>query len=132
MSADSNRYSAMYVRVRDRFGDLGLIGVGLVTYEGDDAVIDSFVMSCRAMGRQVEHALAFALADAARQRGCRALIGEYIPTARNGIVADLYPSLGFSRLGALDGGGERFALDLNEMQLEWPAAIRHSALNSQG
>jgi FkbH-like protein len=131
MSSEAD-YTAIYVRLRDRFGDLGLIAVGLVSYQGEEAVIDSFVMSCRAMGRRVEHALAYTLADAARQRGCGTLFGDYIPTARNSIVADLYPSLGFSHVGPLEGGGERFALSLNETTLEWPSSIRPSASNSEG
>ncbi|HEY0674212.1 MAG TPA: HAD-IIIC family phosphatase [Longimicrobiales bacterium] len=130
MSTQSD-YTAIYVRLRDRFGDLGLIAVGLIAYQGDEAVIDSFVMSCRAMGRQAENALAWALADAARQRGCSTLIGDYIPTPRNGIVADLYPSLGFSALGPLENGGQRFALDLSETTLEWPSVIRQSLLSNQ-
>jgi FkbH-like protein len=131
MSAHSD-YAALYVRLRDRFGDLGLIGVGLLAFQGEEAVIDSFVMSCRAMGRQVENALAFALADAARQRGCQTLIGDYIPTARNSIVAGLYPSLGFSTLGPLENGGQRFALNLNETKLAWPSVIQQSSPLSEG
>jgi FkbH-like protein len=131
MSAHSD-YAALYVRLRDRFGDLGLIGVGLLAFQGEEAVIDSFVMSCRAMGRQVENALAFALAYAARQRGCQTLIGDYIPTARNSIVAGLYPSLGFSTLGPLENGGQRFALNLNETKLAWPSVIQQSSPLSEG
>jgi FkbH-like protein len=119
-------YATVYVRLHDRFGDLGLIGVGLVACQGPDAIIDTLVMSCRAMGRQVEVALVWELAEIARSRGCRKLIGDYFTTPRNGIVSDLYSTLGFSRLGPLENGGERFVLDLAESRVEWPASIRRS------
>lgn len=117
---------AIYVRVRDRFGDLGLIAVGLLRYDGDTAVIDTFVMSCRAMGRQVESALAWELVEAARSLGCSTLVGDYIPTARNGIVADLFTTLGFSPVGPNEEGGERFVLDLAGPTPQWPQAIQRA------
>lgn len=135
MCSDAD-HSTMYIRLRDRFGDLGLIAVGLVSYQGTDAVIDTLVMSCRAMGRQVEIALLWEIAEAARSRGCLRLIGDYVPTARNGIVSELYPSLGFSRIGAIDNGGERFGFNLADLPpaaLKWPDSIRReTALSVAG
>lgn len=124
MCADP-RYAALYIRVRDRFGDLGLIGTALLAFKDDEAVIDSLVMSCRAMGRQVEVALLAELVDTARSRGCRTLIGEYRPTARNHVVAELYPQLGFEKRHE-DADGSRYRLDLSQSTVEWPAAIRRA------
>jgi FkbH-like protein len=123
---NDGKHSVHYLRLSDRFGDLGLIAVGVVSYQDDEGVIDTFVMSCRAMGRQAEIALMQELIAAARARGCRRLIGEYLPTAKNGIVAELYPTLGFSRLASLNGSGDRFGLDLADVSPQWPAAIRRS------
>jgi FkbH-like protein len=118
-------YAVLYIRLRDRFGDLGLIGTGLLALSESEAVIDSLVMSCRAMGRQVEVAMLAELADMARSRGCRTLVGEYRPTARNGVVADLYPQLGFEKQ-AEDGAGARYQLDLSRSRVEWPSVIRRT------
>jgi FkbH-like protein len=111
--------------VRDRFGDLGLIATGVLAFSGESAVIDSLVMSCRAMGRQIEVALLAELVDIARARGCRSLVGEYRQTSRNGIVAQLYPQLGFVKQGE-DAESTRYLLDLSRTTVEWPAMIRRS------
>jgi hypothetical protein len=75
------------------------------------------------MGRQAETALAATMTEIARAAGCGELVGDYLPTARNGIVAQLYPTLGFVPAGPLEGGGTRFVLDLARQTIEWPAVI---------
>jgi FkbH-like protein len=87
----------LWAKLRDRFGDNGLIAVGIVLPE--DAVtwrLDSFLMSCRVIGRGVETALLAALANAAKNRGAQSLIGEFIPTQKNFVIADFLPANGFS------------------------------------
>lgn len=113
-----------YLRLRDKYGDQGLIAVGVIVMDQGRAVIDSFVMSCRAMGRRVEVALAAELVGIARELGCHTIVGEYIPTPRNGIVADFYADLGFARLGDESTEGALFTLDLSRSTVEWPGAIR--------
>jgi FkbH-like protein len=125
--AQDDTHAVLWLRLADRFGDLGLIAVGILTLDGEDAVIDSFVMSCRAMGRRAEVALAAELVEAARALGARRIVGDYLPTPRNGIVAELYATLGFERIAELEGGGTRFALDLTSAKVEWPGAIRRFA-----
>lgn len=90
---------ALAFRLLDKFGDNGLISVvlarpdiGLV--EGE-LLIDSWLMSCRVLGRQVEDAVLGVLAEAAAEAGYTALVGTYLPTPRNGMVAEHYPRLGF-------------------------------------
>jgi FkbH-like protein len=122
-------HSVHYLRLRDRFGDLGLIAVGVLVFGGEEAVIDTLVMSCRAMGRRAEDALLSELVQAARTRGCKRIIGEYLPTAKNGIVADLYPRLGFLPLETGNGTGQRFALELSAATLVWPDVIQRSPLS---
>ncbi len=65
--------------------------------EADELLIDSWLMSCRVLGREVEVAVLEVLADAAAAAGWRALVGEYRPTERNGMVAEHYPRLGFEQ-----------------------------------
>ena len=75
------------------------------------AVIDTFLISCRVLGRQLEAVMVNRMARLARAMGARDLVGEYIPTARNAQVADLYPRLGFE---AAEAGpeGERWRWSL--------------------
>ena len=90
---------ALAIRLADKFGDNGLISVVLArpdaSVASDELLIDSWLMSCRVLGRQVEDAVLDVLAAAATAAGYRALIGEYRPTERNGMVAEHFPRLGF-------------------------------------
>lgn len=92
---------ALCFRLRDRFGDNGLISVILARPDerwGDNAlVLDTWLMSCRVLGRQVEAAALEVVVQEAARRGARSLIGEYRPTARNGLVSEHYARLGFQR-----------------------------------
>ena len=86
----------LQVRLRDRFGDNGMISVVICQRRDDCWQIDSWLMSCRVLNRRVEEAVFAHLIDNARQAGVRTLLGRHIPTARNGLVADHYARLGFS------------------------------------
>ena len=92
----------------DRFGDNGLVSLLLAQINGADAFIDTWLMSCRVLGRGLERFALNALAAAARAKGAARLVGEYLPTPKNARVATLLPSLGFAPLP--DG---RLALDLH-------------------
>ena len=96
---------ALAIRLADKFGDNGLISVVLArpdaSVASDELLIDSWLMSCRVLGRQVEDAVLDVLAAAATAAGYRALIGEYRPTERNGMVAEHFPRLGFVQHPAL-------------------------------
>ncbi len=83
------------VTLSDRFGDNGLIGVVLADIEGDTLNIDTWLMSCRVLKRGVERFLLNFLVEEALARGLAYLRGEYVPTAKNAIVRDHYPDLGF-------------------------------------
>jgi len=119
MAADP-RTLVGWIRVADRFGDQGLVAIGILRCDGERGVMDTFLMSCRVMNRRVEHALMAFLAEHARRLGVREVMGEYLPTAKNGMVKDFYPGLGFS---AVDDAGRWFRLALADDVLAWPAVI---------
>jgi FkbH-like protein len=82
--------------VRDRFGDSGLTGVAIVRYDRDVAFVDTFLMSCRVLGRDVELAPWSAIVADARARGCNALTAEWLRTSRNAQVERFFDDrLGF-------------------------------------
>ena len=70
--------------------------------------IDTWLMSCRALTRGIEEALMNLLMAEARQAGAETLIGEYIGTARNALVADFYPRMGFTALENQLGSATRY------------------------
>jgi FkbH-like protein len=101
-------------RLTDRFGDNGIISVVAVTRDSeDDARIDLWLMSCRVLGRKVEEAILADVVARARALSARRLVGEYAPTAKNALVRDLYPRLGFKEIGH-NGANVLYALPLED------------------
>jgi len=82
--------------VKDKFGDSGLTGVAVMSYNGNVAKIDNFLMSCRVIGRGVELVIWEIISKEALAKGCTQLQAEYIPTAKNAQVLDFYDRLGIS------------------------------------
>jgi FkbH-like protein len=87
------------IRLRDSFGDNGMISVVIGVADGETLEIDTWLMSCRVLNRGVETAVLGVLAAAARARGFSALRGVYAATAKNGLVRAHYQRLGFTRSG---------------------------------
>ncbi len=90
--------AAIAVRVRDRFGDAGVVGLALIAAESGGSVwrIDSFLLSCRVIGRGIEAAMLAEIAALARRAGVRRLVGEYLPSSKNALCAEFYPDHGFA------------------------------------
>jgi FkbH-like protein len=94
---DDPRAVGLQLRLIDRFGDNGVIAIVVGRMQGgQDMLIDTWLMSCRVLGRQVESTTLNLLAQEAQKLGARRLIGEYIPTKKNGMVKDHYAKLGFT------------------------------------
>jgi len=106
-------------RLVDRIGDNGLVCTMILrpTTE-DDAVleIENWVMSCRVFGRQLEFEAMNIAVEEARRRGARAIIANYFATAKNGVIRELYPNLGFATVKhpAYRNGATRWILNLAE------------------
>lgn len=87
------------VRLTDRFGDHGLISVVIARIQGGKILeIDTWLMSCRVLKREVEQVVLNELVRIAEHMSCGTIRGVYLPTAKNGMVRDLLPSLGFRTL----------------------------------
>lgn len=98
--------------VSDKFGEYGLVGVAMIEQKAGGWDVDNFLMSCRVLGRGVETTLLAKIASDAAKAGARAVNAIFLPTPKNGLVVDLFERHGFSRAGDLDGGGNRWRLDL--------------------
>ena len=112
-----------WFRLRDRFADHGLIGVLLAECAPEAWRVDTWLMSCRVIGRGVEEFMFRKLQEAARAAGAGSLRAAYIPTAKNGLVKDLLPRLGFTA-GA--SGEFEFSLAAADAA-ETPAVLAHLA-----
>ena len=107
------RAFGLQLRLLDRFGDNGIIAVLIGRMLNDaELTIDTWLMSCRVLGRQVEPTSLNLIAEQARRLGATTLLGEYIPTRKNGMVKDHYDRLGFHVVRDDADGGRHYALDL--------------------
>jgi FkbH-like protein len=86
----------LQVRLVDRFGDNGMICVIICRPQpASEWEIDTWLMSCRVLGRRVEQMVLREILFHARERGIRRLIGVYLPSEKNRMVQDHYAKLGF-------------------------------------
>jgi FkbH-like protein len=105
----------LQARLKDRFGDLGMTSVVICRAAAETPGawrIDTWLMSCRVLGRELERAMLHKIVGEARKRGVTRLMGTYIPTPKNGMVADHYGKLGFVRAGEGDGAQTHWELDI--------------------
>ena len=104
------------LRMSDRFGDHGLVSLIIATSvpgaELPTLAIDTWLMSCRVISRTAEEFFLNALIAAAREAGVSRLVGEYVPTAKNGLVRELYDRLGFERRGMSESGVLTYQMEL--------------------
>jgi FkbH-like protein len=115
--------AAFSLRLTDRFGDNGIVGLAVLRIETDALVIEAFLLSCRVIGRGAETALLSFLAAWARERGLRALDGEFIPTPKNAPAADCYSRHGFVPVGTTTSG-TKWRLSTIDADVPWPPTIR--------
>ncbi|MFN7923991.1 MAG: HAD-IIIC family phosphatase [Bryobacteraceae bacterium] len=120
------------VSVRDRFGDNGLTGVVISRVENGACHLDTFLMSCRVIGRTVESAVLSAVAADARERGAAYIEGWFLPTKKNAPSREFYSQHGFAVAEERDGGA-LWRLDLGADSLRCPEWIELTAnINLKG
>lgn len=101
------------IRLKDRLGDNGVIAILICVLKPGEMFIDTWLMSCRVLGRQVEEASLDLLVEEARAAGIDTITGEYRPTAKNGMVRDLYSRLGFDHVHTDGEGNNRWLLNVS-------------------
>ena len=115
--ADTPDNITLQFRLVDRFGNNGLVSVMILRPADDRGVLDldTWVMSCRVFGRQLENEAMNIAVEVARARGIQVLRADYIPTERNRVVSGLFSGLGFVQVPGCDpGGATRWILDTAE------------------
>ena len=113
------------VRARDKFGDNGIVGLMIAHVGSGTLEIETFLLSCRVIGRTVETAMLTFLAQQALARNLEGLSGEIIPTAKNMPVQNLYALHGFREMPKHSNGTTFWLLDVNAMrQQAYPLWIK--------
>ena len=96
---DRDDYQTIYVKLRDKFGDHGLISIVILTEIDDHLFIENWAMSCRVFNRGVEALTINKIFIIAEELGFKKVIGEYLPTEKNELVRDLFSNFKFKNIG---------------------------------
>jgi len=98
--------------LEDKFGDNGLIAVVIMKpLDKETLFVDTWFMSCRVLKRGMENFTLNMMVEVAKAKGYKKIIGEYLPTAKNGMVADHYTNLGFEKVEG--SASAQWELDIN-------------------
>lgn len=106
----SGDYVATSYTLVDKYGDNGLISAIVLKKEKDFMFVDTWIMSCRVLKRTMEPFVLNTIVELAKKEGYKKLVGEYLPTAKNGMVKDHYKNFGFVEVEG------RWELDLTNYQ----------------
>ncbi len=93
--ADDPSSRVLVARAADRFGDHGTIGLIITRSDGERWVVDTFLLSCRVIGRGVETAMLAVVVDEAARAGATVIEGRFIPTAKNAPAREIFAGNGF-------------------------------------
>ncbi|WP_051249757.1 HAD-IIIC family phosphatase [Maridesulfovibrio zosterae] len=97
MVADQDA-SVLYLRLKDRFGDSGIVGVCVLRFASGQTFIDSLLLSCRVLGRKVENIFVVKIMEYAKDRGATNIVGEYYATAKNEQVEFFFRDMSFTEI----------------------------------
>jgi FkbH-like protein len=125
--AGNPSFVALYGRLADKFGDNGLVSVLIGRLLDGTVELDLWIMSCRVLKREMELAMFDALIEQCRARGVRRIVGVYVPSKKNSMVAGHYAGLGFTRVDGTSGGREVWRYDVPQMYSERTRYIRRTA-----
>jgi len=104
LAAADGEHITLYGKMGDRFGDNGVVSVLIGKKDSTDLHMDLWLMSCRVLKKDMEFAMLDTLVDEAKLQGITRIVGYYYPTAKNGMVKELYAKFGFDKLSE-DGEG---------------------------
>lgn len=92
----SSAWRVFWCACCDRFADEGVIGAALVKIKGREWLLDTFLMSCRVLGRGVEKAFLSVICDQAQCSGAKVMHGEFIRSAKNSQTENFFETCGFT------------------------------------
>ncbi|MDD5356487.1 MAG: HAD-IIIC family phosphatase, partial [Candidatus Omnitrophica bacterium] len=128
---ESTNYQIFSLELIDRFGNDGIIGLMILREGSDTWVINTFCLSCRAIGRTIEQTFMAYVIKALKKRGVKHLRGYYRYTGRNTLVKDLYEKLGFAKFDKSYCHYEEWRSSVTGMMAEWELELEKSDLQIQ-
>src|SRR5208337_1133736 len=123
MAQNGDEYAVLGLSLTDKFGDEGTVGAAIIRKAPQTWTIDSFLMSCRVIGRKVETAFLAKIVTSARNMGASKVIGEYIPTEKNQVTKNFYSNHGFEMF-EVQGDLSRWRLDLAKSSVKIPEWVK--------
>lgn len=101
--------------LKDKFGDNGLVAIVILKDVGNETLfVDSWIMSCRVLKRGMENFTLNTIVEIVKAKGYKHIIGEYLCTAKNKMVENHYPSLGFKCMEGDETNSARYVLDVDD------------------
>jgi FkbH-like protein len=116
---ESTDTSVLYISLSDRFGDMGVIGVAILKFAEHHCEVDTFLLSCRALGRGIESIFLNACIALTKSKGRETLIGQYFKTIKNEQVSDFYLKEGFDCVSQ-DEFARKFLFSVSEVERKLP------------
>ena len=101
-----NKHFVYAMFVKDKFGDNGLTGVCIVKEDENNSknvILDSFLMSCRIIGRNIEFVFIGYIIKELANKGYKTLYSDYIQSSKNALVENFYDKVGFNYIGNING-----------------------------
>ena len=112
--AADNHYITRYGKLEDKFGDNGVVSVIIGRKDDNEKVLhlELWLMSCRVLKRDMEHAMMDSMVEACQTCGIETMIGYYYPTAKNGMVREFYDAMGFVKIREEEDGSTVWRFDI--------------------
>ena len=126
---DSADWVVAHFTLIDKFGNSGIVGLALFQLQTKgDALLETFLMSCRVIGREAESAFLHSMLRVLKERGVKEVRAAYAPTAKNGLVAQFLPEQGFEAIG---DGHYKMALTADTVKTEsaFPIVVQFDTLS---
>ncbi|MGN0247469.1 MAG: HAD-IIIC family phosphatase [Lachnospiraceae bacterium] len=112
--ANSDHFITLYYTLKDKFGDHGLVSVVIMEKVSEEELfVDTWLMSCRVLKRGMEEFIVNKFVDVAKKAGYKIIKSEYLATAKNAMVKDIYKTMGFIEIE--DG---KYILEIDNYQVK--------------
>ncbi len=123
--SNNPQYNVVYLRLKDRLSDYGIVGVCILHYSNFEVVFDTFLLSCRVLGRKVEEAFLAECLKISMMQGIKWAVGIYRKTERNAQVESLYTCNGFEMVSSSPDGSV-YKFDIGKFRCTIPGFFKIS------